>query len=213
LKRVERNVTDRRPDLARLKRLCAIADILWVPEEVCASCGAKLAPDAPWCSLCYAPVETGDPDLTSAGAVDVAFTTGEVASKSDLADDLADAGYETGNLLLATEPQLVADPDQLGFDFELSLDSSVDTPATAPAAVGTWPCLGCGAANPMGADVCTECGLPFLAQAKTPPHWHIPGLGDIFQRSRGEQIGFIAVCGFAALGLLIGLMTLFGLLF
>lgn len=54
--------------------------------------------------------------------------------------------------------------------------------------VPTWPCTGCGTANPMSADACEECGQGFLAQVRTeePPLLALPGLGDVTTRSRGQ---------------------------
>ena len=95
---------------------------------------------------------------------------------------------------------------------DVPVQIDVADPADGAQPVGFWPCLGCEASNPMGATECVSCGLPFLAFAKTPPVFHVPGLGDIFQRSRPQQIAFIAAAGFVLLAALLGLMGIFGVI-
>jgi hypothetical protein len=178
-----------------------------VGGTTCASCGATIAADAQWCSLCYAPVAVAA-DPAEAGELEAA----------DLAADLAEAGPDatTAYLGVAASNETAAISNETtvpqgGHDL---LVAPVPTPAPASAPdEATWPCLNCGAANPMTVNACAACGLAFLSDAKTPPRLVLPVIGDLFQRSRSQQIGFIAAAGFSFLAVLLGLMTLLGLIF
>lgn len=210
-----------------------------MPEESCARCAAKLAPDALWCSLCYAPVPGAMPAAPGA-ASELASSWPPVpaGNGNDVAADLVEAGFAVSpgtdldaavaQLVGTTKPGrhsrghdvLLVDPNpaagRLGAHAGVAEEVSPDPaalPGPAKEATGTWPCLGCGTANAMSEDVCAACGLAFLAQAKSPPIFNVPGLGNIFTRPRSEQIGFIVVFFFASLGVLFGLMALLGLIF
>jgi ribosomal protein L40E len=176
-----------------LKRAALQAEIWDVANQDCARCGATLADGAQWCSLCYAPVlDKSLPDAPPRGAAG-APPSSTSATRTDT--------YPSRALVAESLTQL-----------DESLGTGCEDEPNVPAAQGpgAWPCLGCGAANPMGENVCAACGLSFLAQAKTPPSFNVPLVGDIFLRPRPQQVVFIAVTGVALLGVLLGLMTLFG---
>jgi hypothetical protein len=195
-----------------LKHARVQAEIPVVAEQECAHCGAKLANGAAWCSLCYAPVV--EPALVGAGSGDE--LRDELEDRLDGAQpDEPDGAWElpfdgpslprTGDLLVADIPVRLA--PAASADAETDAKTEPETDRTA----GSWPCVGCAALNPMGESVCHACGLPFLAHAKTPPVLNIPGLGDIFQRSRPQQIAFLAASGVVLLAALLALMAIFSL--
>jgi hypothetical protein len=166
-----------------------------VDPQDCTHCGATLADGAQWCSLCYAPVV----DAALASSI---FSGGNPASVL-LAEPLATTELRTD--LTTTEPATAA---------PTVAERTTAEPTSAPDELeGTWPCLGCETPNSMRDSVCAACGLPFLAHAKTPPTFHVPLLGDIFQRPRSQQITFIVAAGIAMVVVLLGLMSLFGMVF
>jgi hypothetical protein len=182
-----------------------------VEAHDCTSCGAGIAAGAQWCSLCYAPVAVPaqpvsdlDDPLDEAAAIE-----------ADYAEALSVPSQPDGDLLVA--PAAVRTSTDASTEATADAEPAVAGTATAepPAKTlpGSWPCEGCHTANPMSADACVHCGLPFLSYAKTPPRLDLPFIGDIFQRSRTQQVGFIAVAGFSVLAVLLGLMTLLGLIF
>ena len=172
----------------------------------CTSCGAHIAAGAQWCSLCYAPVAVPAPPGTA--ATSELDDLDEAASvEADYAEALSVASQPAGDLLVA--------PVAVRTGTETSTEPTTEPSTEAPAETvpGAWPCQGCNATSPMSANVCVQCGLPFLSYAKTPPSLVLPVIGNIFQRSRPQQIGFIAAAGFSVLAVLLGLMTLLGLIF
>jgi hypothetical protein len=184
-----------------------------VEAHDCTACGASIAAGAQWCSLCYAPVAVpAQPGSGVASGLDDPLDEA-AAIEADYAEALSGAQQFDGDLLVA--------PAAVRTDTEASTDVSTDTTTDAGTATteatgeilpGSWPCDGCNTTNPMSADVCVHCGLPFLTYAKTPPRLDLPIIGDIFQRSRAQQVGFIAAAGFGVLAVLLGLMTLLGLI-
>lgn|GEM_PF-6428575 len=189
-------------------------------EQDCARCGARLAAGATWCSLCYAPVASvaaEEPDWTDQadGVEEPDFVPESLVGAPVRAPGLvrAAAGSPPANQWALVD--IRPDPDvehAVDGDGRAEPVDPVDE-EVVPAVAGSWPCLGCDQSNPMDAPACTACGLPFLALAKSPPALHVPGVGDIFKRSRGQQIAFVAVSGLAFLGVLIGLMALLGAIF
>ena len=87
-------------------------------------------------------------------------------------------------------------------------DPQAAPPAPAATAEGpTWPCTGCGTANPLAQDTCSGCELAFLAdlhQADAPSAV-LPLVGDLLRLGRGQRVA-------AALALVVVLVGLAGLL-
>ena len=61
--------------------------------------------------------------------------------------------------------------------------------AAAPEGGRGWPCTTCGQDNPLQANVCTACGLPFLAGLDVAvPRLALPVVGDLNRLSRGQRV-------------------------
>lgn len=74
----------------------------------------------------------------------------------------------------------------------------------------SWPCAGCGAANPLAAQACTGCGAGFLAglREQEGPLLELPVVGDITRLGRGQRFALAGGVVLAAvlLTLLLGLL-------
>lgn len=180
------------PDLTQLPR-----------TDACPSCGASLRADAPWCTLCYADLRPKaapavQPDPMPAPVPVPIFLAPTVAYGTPAGDPLTQP-------LLAFLPQ---GPTQVPMHVPAQA-----APAVAPVAEQvpiTWPCVQCGAANPMTLMACTDCGIDFLAAERSgnTPMLVLPIVGDIGQLSRGQRIGL----AFAAVGVVLAPLALITLL-
>jgi hypothetical protein len=66
--------------------------------------------------------------------------------------------------------------------------------------VATWPCHGCSELNPIDADTCQHCFLPFLGGAHEQPTTKLPIVGDVRSLSKGGRAavtagGILVCCG------------------
>ena len=145
-------------------------------HATCPACGAALRPDSPWCTLCYAdlrpPVQA--PEQPAAPVSD------------PLTQPLIDflPGALPPVVPVVPQPRAVVGPDPLTGP----LPTAVPEP--------TWPCLSCGAANPLLSDRCGACGAAFLAEVATSGRTSLvlPVVGDIGRLSRTQRtLGALAV--------------------
>ncbi|MDQ6650548.1 MAG: hypothetical protein M3Z02_10625 [Actinomycetota bacterium] len=107
-------------------------------------------------------------------------------------------------------------------ELDPELDAELDAlPDPAPAerrsrtvAAPAWPCPSCSARTPMERSTCDGCGLPFLADLRAPaPSVRLPGIGEFTQASKGLRMGLAVAAALAATVLVVGLLSLVGLLF
>ena len=82
-------------------------------------------------------------------------------------------------------------------------------PPTVPLAA-VWPCLTCGAPNPLSESECSTCGAGFLAglRASGTPHVTVPGVGDLASLPRNRRLGLAAavVLALGLIGALLGML-------
>lgn len=129
----------------------------------CPACGASVALNAPWCTLCYADLRPAQPapqpvqqpvrqPVPQPVAEPAAVSVG-AAAPAPAARPLVDA--------LGVLP-----PDPLPFDTPLPPDPHLDAPITKAADIHLaepgWPCRHCGTVVSMAEDNCPQCHTPFL---------------------------------------------------
>ncbi|MEX2289775.1 MAG: hypothetical protein WD794_05540 [Mycobacteriales bacterium] len=163
----------------------------------CPHCRAAARPGAPWCTLCHADLRPPPPEPFPP-VLDPVPVLRQPMLRPLVLDPLTAPAHELG---------LAPAPHALG-------------PAPAPHALGptphpvepTWPCVTCGAANPLSGDACSACGAGFLAGLRESdgPLLELPGLGDLTRMSRSQRlmlagaVVFAVVALTALLGLLVG---------
>lgn len=106
----------------------------------CPSCAATVAPDAPWCSLCYADLRPFVEAVAPPVPVPVAEPTPAVSP------------------VVAPVALAVADP--------VAPEAAVAA-ATLPQGRG-WPCHACGDTVPLDLSACATCGAAFLPAGGLP---------------------------------------------
>jgi ribosomal protein L40E len=166
-----------------------------VSDVSCRACGAALAPNATWCSLCYAdlrhPIET---PVASAPAVTHAAVSAAAKAEIPIAPTAAAAMRATVT---------AASADVLDAATPLPTD---DHPLHVAAPAPTWPCPRCGARVSMELDSCDSCGAGFLAEtSSTSVSMKLPVVGDLNRLSKGQRL--VVAIGFAVV-----MMVLFVLL-
>lgn len=113
-------------------------------NERCPSCAAVVRAGDPWCTLCWTdlrPAPAVPPPAPAAEAPLVAVPAVAVAAPVTYAP-LVDPLSAPLAVVLGQAP--------------------VATPPVAPeATTATWPCVQCGAANPIDLDTCAACTTPF----------------------------------------------------
>jgi hypothetical protein len=126
-----------------------------VTSPRCPACGASVAENAPWCTLCYAdlraPVAAPEPAA-------VAEPPAAVAAPAP-----------------APAPQVAAAPSAV----DLLDRPSEAAPTVAPRAAAGWPCPSCSATVPLEEDRCPSCLTAFLAGADPVAPVDLPLVGPI----------------------------------
>lgn len=107
----------------------------------CTSCGATLAPAAPWCHLCFTPVRTEEPTA---------------------AEEAPEPATEPEQLQLFDEFALgAASTAPAGASGETAEGTADAETAEAAEEVRGWPCIQCRHRNPHESNICEACGLMF----------------------------------------------------
>lgn len=150
----------------------------------CPRCAASVAPDAAWCSLCFA-------DFREAAAP----LSAPVAHGAPMAPVAPDP--LTAPLASLATPVLDAP----------AADPPVMT-ATAVAAPG-WPCSRCAAVVPLTEAACDNCGAGFLAESAGALSLRLPLVGDLAHASMAAKVG---VMGAGAIALALALFCVYLLL-
>ena len=150
-------------------------------SDRCPACNAAVPAGAKWCTLCYTVLRAPEPVPVPA-QVPVPAIAGYGASSVDIA-------------------QLPPDP---------ILDAPVSQAApVAGVKPAGWPCMGCGAVNPMDDDACSGCGRPFLT-ADEVPSLAVPGVGDLRGLDRGQKIAVLGVSAVVIMALLVAFAFIAG---
>lgn len=198
------------------------------PAEHCQACGAVLAPEAEWCSLCFASTAPQHPAQSlpaSVGelALDHVVVAAELVPPPPVFAGppalepvrVALAGpYGPGALHpdLTAEPPEPERPDLGASTAEQVVSAGASTLALLPATkvVPAWPCASCGHANAIEESACTECGAGFLSEATHRPKLLVPVVGDVFSLSKGQQIAVFGGAGVVLLLVLLAVMAVLG---
>lgn len=165
----------------------------------CRACGAVVAPNASWCSLCYADLRHPVAQPAAATPVSEQPAPGVVAAAARAEIAVAPTAAAA---MRATVTAAAADV----LDAATPLTVDADQPAEGAKAVATWPCPRCGGMVAMDLDACDSCGAGFLSGASASSHsMALPVVGDLTRMSSGQRL-------FVALGVAIGLCVLLVLL-
>jgi ribosomal protein L40E len=173
-----------------------------VSDVRCRACGAALAPNATWCSLCFTdlrrPAEPAAAQATGAAPVPVASTAGvAAAARAEIAVAPTAAAAMRATVTAASADVL---------DATTPLPTEPPSAGAAPAAATpTWPCTRCGAKVSLDLDACPECGAGFLAgAASSTVSMKLPVVGDVSRMSKGQRLMMAA--GFAVVLMLLLLL-------
>jgi ribosomal protein L40E len=166
-----------------------------VSGEHCRACGAALAPDAEWCSLCFTSTAPEQPPAPEPGHV--------IVEPEDAPPPPVVAGPP---VVRAFEQRSVEADTSAWVQTALAIDTATSVSLTADGP--TWPCLTCNHPNEFAAKACAECGAPFLASAKEAPRLKLPVLGDVFQLTKNQQIGAFTGLGLLLVAVLLGVMAI-----
>lgn len=113
-------------------------------NERCPSCAAVVRAGDPWCTLCWADLRPPPPEPPPA------VPTQFVAVPVPAVAVAAPATYAPS-----------VDPLSAPLAVVLGQAPAVPSPAAPEATTATWPCVQCGAANPIDLDTCATCTTPF----------------------------------------------------
>ena len=126
----------------------------------CPACGASVALDAPWCTLCYADLRAPAPASEPAPVPEpVAVAAGPAV---DALGVIPPAPLPAGTVL-------TPDPH---------LDAPITKAADIRLAEPGWPCRNCGTVVAMAEDNCPQCHTPFLAPEDF-VEVTLPGVGNV----------------------------------
>jgi hypothetical protein len=178
----------------------------------CRACGAAVAPNAAWCSLCFADLRPPAPEPVREPAAVAAVAQPTVPAQPLAAQPLAAQPLAAQPLAappLAAQPlaaQPLAAPPVSPVD-PTDVDAAVDADSVAaPIAIDpadplglsvpagpspTWPCPRCGHSVPIELDACNECGAGFLSGAAATKSVRLPMVGDVTRMSSGQRM-FVA---------------------
>ena len=119
-------------------------------ERRCPNCGALVAADAQWCSLCFhtlvEPAEEPESPLAPAAAA------GGPPPPPPPAGDVDPSSRPAAGSVPPPPPVMTNGPG-----------STATTDAGGPVTPGTWTCPNCGEVNPLDEDHCLVCGTAFLS--------------------------------------------------
>lgn len=165
----------------------------------CRACGAVVAPNASWCSLCYADLRQPVASPASATPASEPPAPGVVAAAARAEIAVAPTAAAA---MRATVTAVAADVLDAATPLPVDADRPVDAAKVAP----TWPCPRCGAKVAMDLDACDSCGAGFLSGASaTSRSVALPVVGDLTRMSSGQRM-------LVAIGVAIGICVLLVLL-
>ena len=160
----------------------------------CPACGARLAPAAEWCSLCYA-------DLRPAPAPSATADLQPAPGSEALPAPRAAAGMPTGT---ATDVPTAGAPP-------VKPSAAAASPLVTGIARPTWPCAGCGASVDVDLDACLACGTPFLGALRNSSIGiELPVVGNLGRFSDRSRVVLGAAAGLLMAFLLVVLTALLG---
>jgi hypothetical protein len=157
--------------------------------ERCPACGARLAPAAQWCGLCYTDLRPAPVPAPAAPA--------QPASEAVPARRPAAAP--------PVDPAIGAEP---------TVSTNIPT-AVQPTAAGvtrpTWPCSSCGASVDVELDACSACGAPFLSALRhSSSGIELPVIGNLGRFSDRSRVVLGAAAGLLIAFILVVLTALLG---
>lgn len=199
---------------------------------------------APWCSLCLAPRAHPDPlaIVIAAPAAAAAALTPSAPTAAEVGG-LPQIGAaptvgippapRTGTRPGGLYPEIT--PDRLGRHARSDGEAveggaagwggrvgenggaggvAVATALGGPEQSASWPCLTCGCAVPLAADLCPSCGAAFLGGPAAVPTIRVPVIGlDLTGRGKSFIYAVAALGGLLVSGALVGLIALLGSIF
>jgi hypothetical protein len=155
--------------------------------ERCPACGARLAPAAQWCGLCYTDLRPAPvPAAPAQPATEVVPPQRPAAAP-------------------VVHPATGAQPTV----------STTIPPAVHPTAAGAtrpaWPCSGCGASVDVELDACSACGAPFLSALRhLSSGIELPVIGNLGRFSDRSRVVLGAAAGLLIAFVLVVLTALLG---
>jgi hypothetical protein len=160
----------------------------------CPACGARLAPAAEWCSLCYA-------DLRPAPAPPATAASRPAPGREALPAPRSATGSPPAT---ATDQATAGAPPA-------SPSASAASPLATGIARPTWPCAGCGASVDVDLDACLACGTPFLgALRNSAVGIDLPVVGNLGRFSDRSRVVLGAAAGLLIAFVLVVLTALLG---
>jgi hypothetical protein len=158
----------------------------------CRACGAAVAPNAAWCSLCFADLRPPAPEPVREPAAVAAVAQPTVPAQPLAAQPLAAQP-------LAAPPVSPVDPTDVDAAVDadsvaapIAIDPADPLGLSVPAGPSpTWPCPRCGHSVPIELDACNECGAGFLSGAAATKSVRLPMVGDVTRMSSGQRM-FVA---------------------
>jgi hypothetical protein len=172
--------------------------------EHCPACGARLAPAAQWCGLCFAdlrpaPGPAGSATAATAPVID-ALPSPRAATPQAAAVPSAvpAAAPGTGTAVEAVLP-------------DAAVAGGSGSTAAGTTARPTWPCSGCGASVDVDLDACSICGTGFLGALRSSTGGiELPVVGNLGRFSDRSRIVLGASAGLAIALIMVILTALVG---
>jgi uncharacterized OB-fold protein len=169
----------------------------------CRACGAAVAPNASWCSLCFADLRppaaepAREPATVAAAPAQPATPTQPLSAAQPVtaAQPVAQPVQQPAAGAVAVTPAAVDGETEPG-----AVEPGVDIDPADPLGLTekpqpTWPCPRCGHAVDIELDACDMCGTAFLAGAAAAQPVRLPGVGDVNSMSSSQRLLF--ACGIA----------------
>lgn len=165
--------------------------------ERCPACGARLAPAAQWCGLCFADLRPAPSPPESAAAPPAPVIDALPSPRQATPQAAAVAPTEPGvGEAVVTDPTVAA--------------------GGGPSAAGTiarptWPCSGCGASVDVDLDACSICGTGFLGALRgSSGGIDLPVVGNLGRFSDRSRVVLGAGVGIALALIMVILTALAG---
>ena len=175
--------------------------------EHCRACGARLAPSAQWCGLCFADLRPAPSPAGSAAATPAPVTDALPSPRAQTAPDA---------IVPATVPATVpAALPGTGTAIAVSPHATVaagsGSTAAGTTARPTWPCSGCGASVDVDLDACSICGTGFLGALRSSTSGiELPVVGNLGRFSDRSRIVLGASAGLAIALIMVIITALVG---
>lgn len=151
-------------------------------DDRCRACGAAVAPNAAWCSLCFADLRTPLEPAREPATVAAAPT------------QPVNAAVVPGPTIDATRAPAVTRPDTAAAPVHLDLADPLGAQPTSVVSP-TWPCPRCEQQVPIELDACNACGAGFLAGADIGQALRLPVVGEVTSMSSAQRL--LMACGVA----------------